>query len=435
MPTETPTAPTTEIPGSGAPLNRVPLPEDLLQRIKDKATATAPASQVRDTSAKPIAQTTNEPSTNQPKESKPPEAAKTEPPKVAEAKNATPAGKPATPEGATDGKPKKDGIAAVREALERKEHELEELKKSGTATNQQLAEAHKKVADLEAKVKGYDEKFQKEWEPQIKRLAEKEKRLQEVEEKLRVEAYTKTPQFHDSYNKPIADTHQEALQFIGELVANTDNGQVQATAEHLNYVLGAPNANEAARRAEQLFGATFTPQLVNYRTRLRALQVKREEAVKQATVESEKFFQQQEQDQIAANSRFKQQVQARVNNYIPKPAENDPEEAAAYQAGMEWAETVEKGSSDPEQWADMVARVKASVGGEKLRELRLNRLAEENKNLKAELAKYRASEPEVSTSGKGATQDAEAPRDPYQTGSAAMREHLLNKFRQHTKGF
>lgn len=391
--TETPTAPTEQIPGSGTPLQRVPLPEALLKTIRESATASAPAEKVAQTGAQPIAKD----DAPEPPAKPAPEAAKPEKPTVAAPAAAAKAAEPREPEKPA-AKAEPPGPKQLREALERAKAQVSELESTIGATAKEKADAYAKLAELEAKNKAYEERIQREFEPALKRLTETEKRLQEREEALRVRDYTATPHFHDTYIKPIVETQQEALQFVGELVATVEDGkQVQATQEHLNFVLGAPNANEAARRAEQLFGTTFTPQLVNYRTRLRALEGKRAEAMQKASVESETYFKRQQEEQLAAAARFRQTVEQRVQSYLTKPAEGDPEEEAAWSEGRKFAEVIERGVEDPEERANVAARIIANATSEKLKDLRYKRAQEEIKNLREELKRYQKSEPDVET--------------------------------------
>lgn len=407
------------------------MPDSLLEKIKAKATASAPAGEVVQTTAQPISQ--SDKPTPTPTGDTPPKPPTTTP--KAEAAGGAPVPtKPPTPEAVPDKPAKKSGIDELREAHERNLAKLKELEASHTTTAKEKADAYAKLAETEAKVKGYEEKFAKEYEPQLKRLTEREQELARVQEQLRVKDYTATPEFHNAYVKPIVDVQQEALQFIGELVRASD-GAPAGQAE-LNHVLSAPNANEAARRAEELFGnqPVFTGQLVNYRTRLRALQNKHVEAQQKATVESETFFKNREQEQLAAHTRFRQAVDQRMQAHLIKVAEADPEEAAAYAAGQQWAAQVDTGSSDPEQWADMVARVKASSINEKVKDLRLKRQADELATLKAELEAYRRSEPVVETSGGGAPGvevkgDLDSPAG-QGVSHADFRDKLLQKLRK-----
>jgi hypothetical protein len=283
----------------------------------------------------------------------------------------------------------------------------------------------------------YEDKFAKEYEPQIKRLTEKEKRLQEVEEQLRVRDYTATPQFHDTYVKPIVEVQQEALQFMGELVATVEGQKVQATKEHLEYVIGAPNANEAAARAEQLFGTTFTPQLVNYRQRLRALTARRAEAVQKASVESETFFKQQQESQQVAEARFRQTVEQRIGSYLLKPVDNDPDEAAALMEGEKFAKQVAEGVADLDQRADLSARILATAKNDRLKDVRLRKQGEEIAALKEQLGRYQRNEPDVETTGGGAPAADEEQGNgvPVQGSSPQLRSHLLNKLRSASRGF
>ncbi len=404
------TPPTSEQPANGTPLTRVPLPADLLERIRAKATTQAPASEVTQASAKPIAST---PAT-------PAETAKVAAPPVPPPAAVKPA-EPPKAEAKVEAPAKKEGITQVREALERAEAKL----RDHDATIKERTDALAKVAEYEGKVKAWEERYSKELEPQIRQLTEKEKRLQEAEERLRVKDYTATDHFHSTYDKPIAETHQEALQFIGELVASTDAGKVQATQEHLNWVIGAPNANEAAARAEQLFGSTFTPQLVNYRQRLRALGTKRAEAMSRASVESETFFKAQQEQQLSDAARFRTAVEGKMAAYLPKPVDADPEEQAAYQEGQKLSRLIAEGVQDLDQRGDLSARILAMPVQERLTSLRLARVTKELAEAKELLGRYQRTEPDVSTSGKGAPDAPEGDGTPLVGQNPTLHNRLM----------
>lgn len=391
------TAPKQEMSGSGTPTGRVNLDQSLLDKIKAAATTKAPANKVVDAVAKPA------PAPEPKDDSRPAQAKAAEPAKQAVATPPAPdtksADAPATSGGDDKGKTPKEP-KQLREAYERATAKAEELERSFTATAKEKADAYAKVAELEAKNRAYEERVQKEFEPAIKRLTETEKKLQEREEALRMRDYTATPEWHERYIKPIMDVQEEAKSLLGELVVQVEGKDVAAGAEHLNYVIGAPNAMEAHRRAEQLFGP-FASKIVDYRTKLRALEGKRTEALSKAQLESAEWAKRQQEEQQAAQAQFKQLVQQKVQQYLPRLAEDDPEEANAMLEGVRFSEQLEQGAQDPQVWADMVARVKGTVTAEKVQALRLKRAEATIADLRKELAAFQKSEPEVATRNAG----------------------------------
>lgn len=383
------TMPKEQMPISGTPLGKVELPQGLLDKIKAQATTpsgvTATPAKTEPAPAKEAA----------PAPAPAPKAAEPAAPKVETAPAATPE-KPT----------KKEGPAQLREAYERAEAKVKELEQSFTATAKEKAEAFAKLAQTEEKLKTFEERFKTEYEPQLKRLTEREKRAQELEEQLRVRDYTATPEFHERYVKPIADVQGEVASVLGELSVHDADGNARvATLEDFNKIHSAPSLNAAEAKARELFGEGFaTTELVRHSAKLRSLVRTQQEAMKNAQLESQQWAQEEEQKRTAAQAKFRSTVEQRVHNYLVKPAEGDPEEAAAFLEGQRVIEAVEKAAlaQDVEAYADLSARVKASVASEKVRDLRISRLTAEVTNLKKELARYQSTEPAVETTGGGA---------------------------------
>jgi hypothetical protein len=417
------TMPTDQIPSSGKGIGRVELPQGLLEKIRAQATTpgapAAPATKAEPAPAKAEPAAPSAPA--------PAPAAKAEPavpPKV-EAAPAAPAEKPA----------KKEGPAQLREAYERAEAKVKELEVSFTATTKEKADAFAKLAQTEEKLKTYEERFKTEYEPQLKRLTEREKRAQELEEQLRVRDYTATPEFHERYVKPIADVQGEIVSVLGELhVLDAEGNARSATPDDFNKINAAPTLNAAEAIATELFGKGFaTTQLMSLAARLRSLSKTQREAMKNAQLESQAWAQEQETQRVAAQAKFRNAVEQRVQSYLVKPAEGDPEEAAAFLEGTRMIEAVEKAAmaQDVEAYADLSARVKAAVASEKVRDLRISRLTAELAATRKELAAYQSTEPQVETTGGGAPDGND---DGQELGNPKLRSHLMSAARKAATG-
>jgi hypothetical protein len=417
------TMPTDQIPSSGKGIGRVELPQGLLEKIRAQATTpgapAAPATKAEPAPAKAEPAAPSAPA--------PAPAAKAEPavpPKV-EAAPAAPAEKPA----------KKEGPAQLREAYERAEAKVKELEVSFTATTKEKADAFAKLAQTEEKLKTYEERFKTEYEPQLKRLTEREKRAQELEEQLRVRDYTATPEFHERYVKPIADVQGEVASVLGELSVHDGDGNARvATLEDFNKIHSAPSLNAAEAKAKEMFGEGFaTTELVRHSAKLRSLVRTQQEAMKNAQLESQAWAQEQEQQRTLAQTKFRNAVEQRVHNYLVKPAEGDPEEAAAFLEGTRVIEAVEKAAmaQDVEAYADLSARVKAAVASEKVRDLRISRLTTELASVRKELAAYQKTEPQVETTGGGAPDGSE---DGQEAAKTKLTSHLLSVARKAAAG-
>lgn len=385
------------------------LSPDLVARLNKAAGKETPA-QVEETPATPTAAPISQPKAATAKAdtqgagSSPPPSNSPQP--RAEAKPAPP---PEGGEGSGKEDTAKQTPKQLREAYEKAQAKVTELETTMGATSKEKADAFARLAAAEEKLKGFELRLKDEWEPLRKAHEETSKRLQEREEALRIRDYTATTEWHERYVKPIVETQQEALQFVGELVATTeDGGQVQATQEHLNYILGAPNANEAARRSEQLFGqnSPFTPTLVNYRTKLRALQAKQGEALKNAQLESAQWQERAQQQQAEQLQRLKAFVQEKERTLRGPDFEvgEDTELKQALEEGMELADTLVNGRPDltPEAWGEVIAKGRVHIQRSHVLEKRLARAEAELKAANEELARYRGSEPTVETRNAGA---------------------------------
>lgn len=423
-----PTTPTEQVSANGTPKSRTPLPSSIMDSIRSAATKNLPASAVA-----PTTSTTTQTQDDTPKEP----AKASAPPAVAKAADATPAAKPADKGAVTDAptdKPaKKDGIAAVREALERAEARAKELKGSLTATAKEKADAFTKAADLEAKVRTYDERFTKEYEPQLKKLAEREKQVQEMDERLKRIDYTQSAEFHDRHIKPISEAQRDVEDLLKQ-VATQDGSP--ATMQHFAAVLSAPTLNEGERIAKQLFGDGFTTtEIVRQSARIRSLQRNLSEAQQKAAADALTWHKQQQEQQLTESARMATRVRERLASYMVKPADNDPEELAAMAEGQQLLEQLDKGHSDPEVRADIVAKAAAAGASRKVMELRLDRMSKENAALKEQLKRYQSNEPDVEGSGKGAPTAAEPePQPGHRIGPSPVFTHALNKARQVAKG-
>lgn len=410
--------------GQGAKTQGFNMPEDMLNRLnamvtskggepavqespketpaeptKSKPTPTPPPSQAKANEPKPAPVAAQAAATTQPK----PEAASPAPP----VKGA--AGEAAT--AATDPEPLK-GPKPLREAYERAQAKVTELESGIGATTKEKLDALNKLAEAEKALTAAQRRIADEFEPLRKVHEETAKKLQEREEALRIRDYTATAEWHERYVKPVHEAQQEALQFIGELVVTKGDGStVPASQEHLNYILGAPNANEAARRAEELFGnqPAFTGQLVNYRQRLRALAGKQQEALQKAQLESAEWAKRTQAQQLEQQSAIQQHMRDAISQHLVKVA--DPEEQAALSEGESFANELDMAaqSGNVTLWGSKLGQARADLMNLRVERVRNQRLAAENAELKRQLEDYRGTEPKVETRNGGAPPPAPEP--------------------------
>lgn len=297
---------------------------------------------------------------------------------------------------------KKEGPKELREALQRANAKADELSKSFEASSKDKADAFKKVSDLEARLAEREKKIAEDYEPRVQRLDAAEKRVQKAEEQLRIQNYMATADFHDKYVKPIADTQQELAEMLSTMEATIDGQVVPAKPEHFNFILASPTANEAARRAREVFGPDLSPQMVSFWQKLGSLERTRSKAASNAQLESIEHQKNQQSAQAQAREMLRAKIRERESVYMAdiKPADDDVDLSPAFAEGVKLADEIwnaDISTLGPDVFADTVAKgrsrmVKAAVSDKKL-EVANNKI----KVLEEQLAQYHKSDPDVET--------------------------------------
>lgn len=349
---------------------------------------------------------------------KPSETPKDAPKAISEPKPATPVAKPAPSAKPPEARPEPakveprvepkagDTPKSLREALERAQAKADEALSSLTASTKEKADALAKAADLEAKVAKFEERFTKEFEPQIQRLSAVEKKLQEKEERLRIRDYQSTDEYHEKYVKPIVEIQTELGELLPELRVQTDAGEIAATQEHINHVLTAPSLNEAAKRAKETFGEYAAQQIVNLRARLVSAQRRQHEGLKNAQLEAAEWEKQSTAAQLRNQEEMRSSLMAEIKSRLEtdadfKPADDDNEAITALAKGQTEAELLLNGSPDltPKQVLSKIADAQAKIRKAPLQALTIKRQADRIAALEAELKQYQGSEPSVEGRG------------------------------------
>lgn len=315
---------------------------------------------------------------------------------------------------------KKDGIAEVREALDRANKRADEIQNSLTATAAEKAAAFTRQAELEAKLNEITKKVQEDYEPRVKRLEEVEKRVQAQEELIRVKDYTATEEFHNKYVKPISDVSSEAEELLREMVVADESGQTrQATKEDFNEILGARSINEASTIAVAKFGATVAPQVINLRQRLRSLNRIREEAVKNAAVESAEFVKRQQASQAQMRQATHERLLAETNRLMQAEPDifNPPEEEVELRnslvEGQQFADRLLNGDPNMthEQFVAEIAKGRTRIMKSFVQDKKIKALTEKVASLEGQLKEYQKSEPAVETRNGGQIAPPSGARD------------------------
>lgn len=297
---------------------------------------------------------------------------------------------------------KKEGIESVREAYERAQKKAAELEGSLTTTAKEKADAFQKVAELEGKLAKYADEIEKDYKPRVAKLEQAEKEIQRTREILKIKAYQETPEFHDTYVKPLADARAEVGELLGELIVVEGDVQRQATAQDFDEILAAKSINEAARIAAQKFGPEVYQQVVNYRTKIRSLERNRQEAVKNAALRAEEWERTTQQQMSEHQRVVRERILSEANRLIQSDAnaavpEGDEELRTALNEGMQHADLLLNPNPNmaQEDFLAQIGKGRAAIIKYPVLEKKYAKLQKEHEELKEQLKQYQQSEPDV----------------------------------------
>jgi hypothetical protein len=160
-----------------------------------------------------------------------------------------------------------------------------------TETERLLAEAKKQTPDP----------------TQMKTLMERaeqaEARMKELEEEMRYIDYSKTREYHDSYQKPLEDAWSMAMSDMRELTVTGEDGVVrQATAQDLLALANMP-LKEAREAAKEWFGEAADDVMAHRKT-IRELDNKQQQALANARKQGSE----RQQQRAAAVQKMRQEV-------------------------------------------------------------------------------------------------------------------------------
>lgn len=385
--TETPTAPTKEVSlnslGSSRPKST--MPSSLLEKARAVAGDTTPIES--DEPPKP-----SDKPKEIPKETTDIPATPIDPPKREDPKPATVT--------------KKTGIDELREAHERASARVKELEQSDSAKAKTLSEAQAREAELSKKLAEREEEIGKTFKPAMERLTAAEKRIQEQEEKLRITNYTATNEWHERYEKPLVQLTSEIDALAKELEINVDGVNRVATRNDLDAVLSAPTLTRASQIAKDMFGdSPVVGMLLNQRSRLRAGVQAKQEAYKNAALESENFMKQKQLSEAEAREKTRRLLLERTEQMVSafRPQKEQAEEYAAYEQGLQLADLAITGGDKmtPDEFITIVAKARTSIIRDSLSSKQLEKANARIQELETQLKEYQGSEPEVRTRNGG----------------------------------
>ncbi len=312
--------------------------------------------------------------------------------------------------------------------MERRTKEAEELAASVTATAKEKADAFAKAAQAEEALKALQERVNKDYEPQVKRLQEVEKRAMEQEERLRIVDYTSSQEWADKYDKPMADAASEAAELMGQLQVTDENGnQRVATYEDFQAIVNEPNLTVASAAAKARFGPDVFQSVVAFRNRIHSLNRTRQAALKNAQIDSAEHIKRQESDRAQMRETFRNKLFEEVNILTGKEPDifNPPDHEAdlrnALFEGTKLADALLNGDSGltPDQMIKNIASGRARIIKAGVVEKKLAKANEKIKALEEQLKAFHASEPEVTPRNGGSAR-------PRLSGKDEARDKLLD---------
>lgn len=288
--------------------------------------------------------------------------------------------------------PKKDEIPQktpeLRAAYERVRDEAETLRRELT---QAKAEGASKK-ELEAIKKDFD--------------ATKKER-DDLASELRYANYEKSPEYKDTYVKPLHKAFQEAYESMTELEVDQDGATRKATEEDFNSILNLP-LGQAVKQAKSLFGDAATV-VLQHRQKVLDAEHARKDAITNWKTKAEErdrtVSEQQQQILSSTRTRFStyQETMAKKypDLYSPSAPDaegkpTDPEGDALLEKGdalvkKAWGLSEEKLTH--EQLVDVQAELSLRARSFGRLKLQNNRLTAKIKELEEQLAAYAKSEP------------------------------------------
>lgn len=267
----------------------------------------------------------------------------------------------------------------------------------------------------------------KEKETLTGRMAELEKQNQALAEEIRYVNYSKHPEFEQKYRKPYEDQWKKAMEEMGELtLQDPASGQERPfNARDLLELVNLP-LKKAREAANALFG-DFADDVMAHRNEIKRLFDNQQKALDEARKSGAEREEQRKRQFEAFQTEIQKQVKEtwqtaaseldkdETNSKFFKPVEGDDEGNQRLQHGFEIAsKALSMNPNDPrltpQQRSEAVRQIyavhqRAAAAGRLL--LWYQRAMDDNQKLRAELDKYRNSEP-----GKGAGVPRATPTTP-----------------------
>lgn len=253
-----------------------------------------------------------------------------------------PSEKPAdAPEVAPEDKPDPIKIVDLR-------NHYNELKKRAKVLRSDLANRESRLKELEA-IKPEDNK------PLLETIEKLKKENSEHLKELRFLNYKKHPEFVEKYEKPYNAAWKKAVEEIGELTVENEDGSVRAATAHDMQRLANMPLGEANKLARELFG-DLAPDVMAHRRTIRELAQAQNEALERARTEGEEWEKQrtiEDQTKTKAQAETTMKLWQAVHDDLAKrfpraftPEEGDAEDKTEFERGSALVDLMFSGPQD-----------------------------------------------------------------------------------------
>ncbi len=294
----------------------------------------------------------------------------------------------------------KSAPAQLREAYERLKTDFAQRATEGDLTKKELATFRAKATSYEDRIKvleGADE-----------RAKALEKEVLTKDELIRVTAYTQSDEYHNTYEKPVAEATQSAYSLVKDLLVTGEDGQMRTgTPQDFQTVLGQPNHTLAMAKAKELFGDDFGNQVFQATIEVRKALGKRAKALEEAGARSLEYAKSQSERAASSRAQAREAFDRAATELDTKypglytAAPEDTEAKAARAKGEELARMVivdgKPADMPGERFLSEAAKVYHRAAAWPKDQLAISRLQTELAETKSRLAEYERSSPGVAS--------------------------------------
>lgn len=279
----------------------------------------------------------------------------------------------------------------------------------------QLREAYEQLKKKHAELELEHTKFKSkasEPDPEKKtlseRLAEREKRLNELEDEIRYAAYEKSSEYRDKYQTPFIEAYKAGRAKTASLSTTDEEGNIRkGTGEDFDALMRIVDDNEAAEFAANTFGNKAS-MVMYHRERVNELNNARTKAVEEYRSKggerAKQMTEAQEKQRKEARDEYVKSVETATEKYPQwfKPEDGDDKGNELLDKGFHladlafnWGQPVRDGDKPltPTQLAKLHAAIRNKAAGFDRLAYREKKHLSRIKELEAEIAKYKASEP------------------------------------------